>query len=56
MINKIRADLKNDFRDYGKVEADRKYLQRSALKSKQLLSNANCPGCQFEKDGDMDDV
>ena len=34
MITKIREDLNNEFRDYDKVEADRKYLEIRALKNK----------------------
>lgn len=39
MINKIRADLKEENGVREEVERDRTHLQRSALKSKQLLSN-----------------
>lgn len=49
MINAIRADLKEEDETRTEVERDRTHLQRSALKSKQLLSNSNCPGCQLER-------
>lgn len=49
MINKIRRDLKEENEGREEVERERTHLQRSALKSKQLLSNSNCPGCQQEQ-------
>ena len=49
MINAIRADLKKEDDTRAEIERDRTHLQRSALKSKQLLSNSNCPGCQLER-------
>lgn len=45
MINKIRQDLREENEEREQVERERTHLQRSALKSKQLLSNSNCPGC-----------
>lgn len=50
MINKIRADLKDENVVREEVERERTHLQRSALKSKMLLSNSNCPGCLQERE------
>ena len=49
MIKKFREANKetNDF--YGAFERDRKYMQRTALKKQQLLSDQNCPACRQEK-------
>lgn len=53
MINKIRTDLKEEDEDRQDIERDRTHLQRSALKSKQLLSNSNCPGCIRQRELDQ---
>ena len=52
MINKIRTDLREDDMERLDMERDRTQLQRSALKSKQLLSNSNCPGCLRQREID----
>lgn len=53
MIKKFREDNKatNDF--YGSFEKDRKYMQRTALKKQQLLSDQNCPACRLERQTQM---
>lgn len=56
MIKKFREANKetNDF--YGAFERDRKYMQRTALKKQQLLSDQNCPACRLEKHTQMSEL